>query len=80
MALGTAQRNIAAALVVAGQNFKDPRVLVMVVVVAIVGLLLLMPLARWLGKRSQVGSDRSSIASKLQSTDHSAADAAGRGL
>lgn len=46
LALGTAQRNIAAALVVAGQNFSDPKVVVMVVVVAIVGLLLLMPLAR----------------------------------
>ena len=41
MALGTAQRNIAAALVVGGQNFNDQKVLVMVVVVAIVGLLLL---------------------------------------
>jgi BASS family bile acid:Na+ symporter len=47
LALGTAQRNIAAALVVAGQNFTDPRVVVMVVVVAIVGMLVLMPLARW---------------------------------
>lgn len=50
--LGTAQRNIAAALVVGGQNFKDPNVLVMVVVVAIVGLLILIPLARVLGSRS----------------------------
>src|SRR5215813_2474081 len=53
MALGTAQRNIAAALVVGGQNFSDPRVIVMVVVVAIVGLLILMPLARYLAKFSQ---------------------------
>jgi len=52
LALGTAQRNIAAALVVGGQNFDDPRVLVMVVVVAVVGLLILMPLARALGTRS----------------------------
>jgi len=51
MALGTAQRNIAAALVVGGQNFNDPQVLVMVVVVAVVGLLILMPLARILGTR-----------------------------
>lgn len=49
MALGTAQRNIAAALAVGGQNFNDPRVLVMVVVVGVVGLLILMPLARILG-------------------------------
>src|SRR3954447_21798188 len=51
LALGTAQRNIAAAIVVGGQNFKDPRVVVMVVVVAIVGLLILMPLARWAARR-----------------------------
>ena len=52
LALGTAQRNIAAALIV-GQSFTDPKVVVMVVVVAIVSLLLLMPLSRSLGKRDQ---------------------------
>ena len=52
LSLGTAQRNIAAALVVGGKNFDDPQVLVMVVVVAVVGLLILMPLARILGTRS----------------------------
>jgi BASS family bile acid:Na+ symporter len=46
--LGTAQRNIAAGLVVGSQSFKDPKVVVMVVVVAIVGLLILMPLSRML--------------------------------
>src|SRR5215475_15386035 len=51
LALGTAQRNIAAALVVGGKNFNDPNVLVMIVVVAVVGLLILMPLARVLGAR-----------------------------
>jgi len=50
LALGTAQRNIAAALVVGGQNFEDPKVVVMITVVAIVGLLVLMPLSRQLGK------------------------------
>jgi BASS family bile acid:Na+ symporter len=54
LALGTAQRNIAAALVVGGKNFDDPNVLVMVVVVAVVGLLILMPLARVLGSRRVV--------------------------
>jgi BASS family bile acid:Na+ symporter len=54
LALGTAQRNIAAALVVGGKNFDDPTVLVMVVVVAVVGLLILMPLARALGSRGAV--------------------------
>ena len=46
LALGTAQRNIAAAIVVAAQSFEDPKVVVMVIVVAIVGLLILMPLSR----------------------------------
>ena len=46
--LGTAQRNIAAALVVGSQSFRDPKVVVMVVVVAIVGLLILMPMSRML--------------------------------
>jgi bile acid:Na+ symporter, BASS family len=46
MALGTGQRNIAAALVVASQSFSDPKVVVMVIVVAIVGLVILMPLSR----------------------------------
>jgi len=46
LALGTAQRNIAAALVVGSQSFSDPKVVVMLVVVAIVGLLILMPLSR----------------------------------
>ena len=73
MALATAQRNIAAALVVGGQNFKDPRVIVMVVVVAIVGLLLLMPFARYLAKMSQSARDRISGTSKLQSVERSAA-------
>jgi bile acid:Na+ symporter, BASS family len=52
LGLGTAQRNIAAALVVANQSFDDPNVVVMVVVVAIAGLLTLMPLSRVLGRRS----------------------------
>ena len=51
LSLATAQRNIAAALVVGGKDF-DAKVLVMIVVVAVVGLLILMPLARILGTRS----------------------------
>jgi BASS family bile acid:Na+ symporter len=51
MALGTSQRNIAAALVVASQSFSDPKVVVMVIVVAIVGLIILIPLARGLATR-----------------------------
>ena len=52
LALATAQRNIAAALVVGGKDFDDLKVLVMIVVVAVVGLLILMPLARFLGSRT----------------------------
>src|SRR5258707_11348302 len=51
MALGTGKRNIAAALVVASQSFSDPKVVVMVIVVAIVGLIILMPLSRALANR-----------------------------
>jgi BASS family bile acid:Na+ symporter len=50
VALGTAQRNMAAALVVGSQSFSDPKVVVMVVVVAIVGLLVLIPLSRMLAR------------------------------
>jgi bile acid:Na+ symporter, BASS family len=53
LALGTGQRNIAAALVIGSQSFNDPQVVVMVVVVAIVGLVTLMPLARMLAKSEQ---------------------------
>jgi len=52
LALGTAQRNIAAALLVGGQNFDGPKVVVMIVVVAIVGMLVLFPLAGVAAKRS----------------------------
>jgi bile acid:Na+ symporter, BASS family len=51
LGLGTAQRNIAAALVVGGQSFSDPSVVVMVVVVAIVSLLVLLPLSRRLASK-----------------------------
>jgi BASS family bile acid:Na+ symporter len=50
MGLGTAQRNISAALVVAGQNFGND-VITYLMVVAIIGLMLLMPLAGELGRR-----------------------------
>lgn len=52
MGLGTAQRNLAAAMLVAAQNFSDqPNVLVMVMLVAILGLILLMVVGGELGKR-----------------------------
>ena len=78
MGLGTAQRNIAAALVVGGQNFSDPNVIVMVVVVAIVGLLMLMPLAKYLARFSQVAIPETDNSAKLQSLEQPANDGARR--
>ena len=80
MSLGTAQRNIAAALVVGGQNFTDPKVIVMVVVVAIVGLLLLMPFARYLAKFSRSPAEQSDNTSKLQQLEQTAPEGVRRGL
>ncbi|MCB0167485.1 MAG: bile acid:sodium symporter [Anaerolineae bacterium] len=51
LGLGTAQRNIAAAMVVAGDNFTDPNVLIMVLVGAVLMMVLLLPGAGELGKR-----------------------------
>ncbi len=53
LAMGTAQRYIAAALVVGGQNFEGPQVVLMVVVVAIVGLIVLMPLGEGLAQAAR---------------------------
>jgi BASS family bile acid:Na+ symporter len=52
LGLGTAQRNIAAATVVAIEDIKDRDTLVLVVVASIIDLLVLIPLARWLRGRS----------------------------
>lgn len=51
LALGTAQRNAAAAFVVAGQNFDDAGVVVMITVLMIVEFLTLVPFARYLARR-----------------------------
>jgi BASS family bile acid:Na+ symporter len=61
MGLGTAQRNLSAAMVVAAQNFSDkPNVLLTVIVAGIIGLVLLMPIAGELGKRMSSSSSGSS--------------------
>ena len=53
LGLGTAQRNLSAALVVAGQNFSDtPGVLTFIIVAGIVGLIVLLPAAGEIGKRT----------------------------
>ncbi len=55
LGLGTAQRNIAAALVVGSQSFTDPKVVVMVVVTALLSLVVLMPLAKLRAKSNSSG-------------------------
>jgi BASS family bile acid:Na+ symporter len=50
MALGTSSRNFAAALVVANQSFSDPNVAVIIIVVAIAGFVILIPLSRALAR------------------------------
>jgi bile acid:Na+ symporter, BASS family len=54
MSVGTAWRNISAALVV-GSTLDDPKIHVMVIVVAVIGFGMLLPMARALGKRSSPG-------------------------
>ena len=57
MGLGTAQRNLAAAMLVAAQNFSDdPDVLIMVMLIGILGLVLLMVIGGEMGKRAQATS------------------------
>jgi bile acid:Na+ symporter, BASS family len=48
LGLGTAQRGVAAATLVASQDIDDPDALVMVVVTSLVGMLVLFPIAHWL--------------------------------
>lgn len=53
LGLGTAQRNLSAALVVGGQNFSDtPGVITFIIVAGIVGLIVLLPAAGEIGKRT----------------------------
>jgi hypothetical protein len=53
MGLGTAQRNVSAALVVTAQNFSGTNTLPFVLVGAILLLLILLPTAKRLGGRVQ---------------------------
>jgi bile acid:Na+ symporter, BASS family len=52
LGLGTAQRNIAAAMVIASRDFTDPDILVMVTACAFAGLLVLFPIAWLLSRRA----------------------------
>ncbi|MGW8319843.1 MAG: bile acid:sodium symporter family protein [Candidatus Promineifilaceae bacterium] len=53
MGLGTAQRNVSAALVVGAQNFQDPDVIVMLLVGALLMLVILMLTGGEMGKRTE---------------------------
>ena len=55
LGLGTGQRNLSAALVVAGQNFSDdPDVLAFIIVAGMIGLIILMLGAGEFGRRVEV--------------------------
>ena len=68
LGLATAQRNIAAATVVATQSFADPDTLVMVVVTSVIAMVILFPIAGVLRKREQklaeTGSQRAAARRK----------------
>jgi len=53
MGLGTAQRNVAAALVVTVQNFSDSNTLPFILVASVILLLILLPTAKRMGTRSE---------------------------
>ena len=51
LGLGTGQRNVAAAMLIATQNFADPGVVVMILVATLAGLVVLLPAARAMARR-----------------------------
>ncbi len=59
LGLGTAQRNVAAAILVTTLNFPGTMALPYVLVASIVLPLILIPAARWLGKRSEAAASHS---------------------
>ena len=60
LGLATAQRNVAAATVLATQSFGDPDTLVMVVVTSLITMVILFPTARALRKRQEQGLEAGS--------------------
>ena len=60
LGLGTAQRNVAAAILVSAQNFSGTNTLSFVLVAAILLLLVLLPVARRMGTRTQTSATASS--------------------
>jgi bile acid:Na+ symporter, BASS family len=53
LGLGTAARNVGAALLPASQSFSEPKIMVMLVASIIVMLIVLLPAARWLQRRAR---------------------------
>jgi BASS family bile acid:Na+ symporter len=51
LGLGTGQRNVAAALIIATQNFTDPGVVVMLLVTTLAGVIVLLGAARYFARR-----------------------------
>jgi len=58
LALGTDQRNIGAALVIAEEDFHDPKVEMLIILVAIAGVIILLPVARAMAKRNGAKTGR----------------------
>ncbi len=52
LGLGTAQRNVAGAMVIASRDFTDPDILVMITASVLAGLLVLFPIASLLSRRT----------------------------
>jgi BASS family bile acid:Na+ symporter len=57
MGLGTAQRNVSAAIVVAAQNFSEGNTLVFILVASIFLLLILLPSAKRMGRHSEAAGE-----------------------
>jgi bile acid:Na+ symporter, BASS family len=53
LGLGTAARNVGAALVPASQSFSEPKIMIMLVASTIVMLIVLLPAARWLRRKAR---------------------------
>jgi BASS family bile acid:Na+ symporter len=68
LAVGTGQRNVAAALLIATENFpNEPGVAVMLIVSTLAGLVVLLPAARWCARRALAAASSESAAGALAS-------------
>ena len=73
LALGTAQRNFAAAFVIGAGDFADrPTVMIMLLAASLVSMILLLPLAGELGKRASARQRAGHAAASISVADHRA--------